>query len=105
MSTCVVTDGRLRTPMNAEIQGNLTLRPKASGLSQDRPVGARTSEQSSHRLPAVPRSTPKFVEQFFGRPGRLTPHVPLGQRRQRLVFGQSEPSDETAAHAKRVNVS
>jgi hypothetical protein len=62
------------------------------------------SKQSSHRLSAVPGSTAKFVEQFLGRPGWLTPRVPLLESVQRLVVVQRESSDEPAANAERVNV-
>ena len=62
------------------------------------------SKQSSHRLSAVPGSTAKFVKQFLGRPGWLTPRVPLLESVQRLVVVQRESSNEPAASAERVNV-
>ena len=106
MSTYVVTDGRLRTPMNAEIQGNLTWTPPTAWVKNNLRggVGIRTSKQPSNRLPAVACSSAELVEQFFGRPRRLTAHVPLRQCLQRLVVGESESSSEPAADAKRANV-
>ena len=107
MSACAVTENPSTYPYERGKSG----KPDWKAAPADfvgidlRGVGcAWTSKQPSNRLPAVARSTTKLVDQFVGRPGRLTAHVPLGERRQRLVVSESESSNEPAADAKRVKV-
>ena len=97
MSACVVTDGRLRTPMNAGFGENLTVGPVRRAVVEP----ARAIPRWVRGRIDAPDAT---CTKFRIAPRRRAPGVPPREHGEGLIILECEPTNETAADPKRVQV-